>query len=250
MSQRVQVLLKNLPHRYKRVFTAPASPRYGLGNNQVSERQLLVLLKRVLRSLSLKGESHPCLHTFMPQSLVSGIPEGMVRDWVGHLDRDILRLYAHIASIESQSAMRQVTNRRAEELQKSMTNAIEETFGDPAHFQDTITEPKMTEAQPIAAYIFTSRLCTPNAEGRIRSRHSTQVVAGPDTSPEVLEGRQLRNRGIVTVDSGCLGSLRLYFSTLSAYSLLRCRRCPIVLPSTTGPAELSMYPLTTEGGIR
>ena len=250
MSQRVQVLLKNLPHGYKWVFTAPASPRYALRDNQVSERRLLVLLRQLLRGLGLKRHMHTVQHTCNTKALVSDIDAHIFRDCVVHVDRDILRLYAHIASIESQIAMRQVTNRRVEERQKAMTNAIEETSADPAHFQHTIMEPKMTETEPTAKYGFTSRFCRPNGEGRISSRHSTHVVAGPDTSPEDFEGSQLRKRAIDTVDSGCLGSLRLYFSTLSPQSLLRCRRCPIVLPTTTGPAELSMYPLTTEGSIR
>jgi hypothetical protein len=36
----------------------------------------------------------------------SGIPEAVVREWVGHVDRDVLRLYTHIASTESRAAMR------------------------------------------------------------------------------------------------------------------------------------------------
>jgi hypothetical protein len=30
----------------------------------------------------------------------------VVREWVGHVDRDIMRLYTHIASVASQAAMR------------------------------------------------------------------------------------------------------------------------------------------------
>lgn len=39
------------------------------------------------------------------RALMAGVPEAVVRSWVGHVDRDILKLYTHIAAAASQSAM-------------------------------------------------------------------------------------------------------------------------------------------------
>src|SRR5207245_1975003 len=75
----------------------------------VSERRLLSALKRVLLRLGLPGHLHTFRHAFISRALTAGIPEAVVREWVGHVDRDILRLYTHIASATSQAAMRRLT---------------------------------------------------------------------------------------------------------------------------------------------
>ena len=88
------------------MITSPPSTRYPLGDHRVSGRRLLRALKRVLGRLGLPGHLHTFRHAFISKSLMAGIPEAVVRDWVGHVDRDILRLYTHIASAASQEAMR------------------------------------------------------------------------------------------------------------------------------------------------
>ena len=49
---------------------------------------------------------HTFCRAFIWRALTAGVPESVVRDWVGHVDRDVLRLYTHIASATSQAAMR------------------------------------------------------------------------------------------------------------------------------------------------
>jgi site-specific recombinase XerD len=108
MTARVRELLEGLPHRGPWVVTALPSPRYPRGDHPISERRLLLVLKRVLLGLGLAGHLHTFRHAFISHALTRGIAEAVVRDWVGHVDRDILRLYTHIASATSQAAMRRL----------------------------------------------------------------------------------------------------------------------------------------------
>jgi integrase len=108
MSPRVHSELQNLPRRSDWVVTAPASERYPGGDHQISERRLLAALKRVLKRLGLKGHVHTFRHAFISRALTSGIPEAVVRAWVGHVDADVIRLYTHIADADSQAAMRRL----------------------------------------------------------------------------------------------------------------------------------------------
>jgi integrase len=109
MSPRVRSLLERLPQQSTWVLTAPASPTYPNGGHQVSERRLLKVLKGVLKKLGLRGHLHTFRHAFISGALTSGIPESVVRAWVGHVDADVIRLYTHIADAASQAAMRRLT---------------------------------------------------------------------------------------------------------------------------------------------
>jgi integrase len=106
MTPRARATLGRLPRRGRWAVTAPPSPRYPRGDHQVSERRLLGVLKRILGRLGLPGHLHTFRHAFISSALTRGIPEAVVREWVGHVDRDIMRLYTHIASEASQAAMR------------------------------------------------------------------------------------------------------------------------------------------------
>jgi len=114
ISPRVRAMLERLPRHSRWVVTAPPSRRYPRGDHQVSDRRLLSALKRVLGRLGLPGHTHTFRHAFISRSLTAGIPEAVVREWVGHVDRDILRLYTHIASATSQAAMRRLTHESAD----------------------------------------------------------------------------------------------------------------------------------------
>jgi integrase len=109
MSDRVRSLLEGLPQQSGWVVTAPPSCAYPNGDHQVSERRLLQALKRVLKKLGLRGHLHTFRHAFISRALTSGIPESVVRAWVGHVDADVIRLYTHIADAASQAAMRRLT---------------------------------------------------------------------------------------------------------------------------------------------
>jgi hypothetical protein len=73
---------------------------------ELSSFKPLRALKRVLAGLGLTGHLHTFRHAFISKSLTAGVPEAVVREWVGHVDRDILKLDTHIASAASRAAMR------------------------------------------------------------------------------------------------------------------------------------------------
>jgi site-specific recombinase XerD len=77
-------------------------------DRQISERRLLLSLKRFLKQLGLKGHLHTFRHSFISHALIQGIPEAIVRQWVGHVDRDVMKLYTHIADAASQAAMQRL----------------------------------------------------------------------------------------------------------------------------------------------
>jgi integrase len=108
MTSRVRGLVEGLPRHCRWVVTAPASRRYPHGDHQVSERRMLLNLKRVLIGLGFRGHLHTFRHAFISAALTKGIPEAVVREWVGHVDRDTIRLYTHIDSSSSQEAMRRL----------------------------------------------------------------------------------------------------------------------------------------------
>jgi len=144
MTRRVRDLLEGQPRRTHWVVTSPPSTRYPLGDHQVSERRLLRALKRVLGRLELPGHLHTLRHAFISKALLAGIPEAVVREWVGHVDRDILRLYTHIASAASQEAMRRFASQPAEVPKKGEIS--QEDQGDrlagSAQFQNKTEESK------------------------------------------------------------------------------------------------------------
>jgi integrase/recombinase XerD len=106
MTPRVRALLESAPRPGRWVVTAPRSPRHPRGDGQVSGRRMLKALKRVLARLGLEGHLHTFRHAFISRALTAGVPEAIVREWVGHVDRDVMKLYTHIASAASQAAMR------------------------------------------------------------------------------------------------------------------------------------------------
>ncbi len=102
MTGRLVAVLEKLPRRGRWVFPAPATVRYPKPDRQTSERRSLLALKRVLKQLKLPGHQHTFRHTFVSQALAAGIPEAVVQSWVGHVDRDVIRLYTHISDEVSQ----------------------------------------------------------------------------------------------------------------------------------------------------
>ena len=89
-------------------MTTPASARYPKADRQISERRLLLYLKRVLKRLGLTGHLHTFRHSFISNALMTGIAEAIVRHWVGHVDREVMKLYTHIADEASQAAMQRL----------------------------------------------------------------------------------------------------------------------------------------------
>lgn len=52
--------------------------------------------KNVLANLKPEGHLHTFRHTFISQCLTRGIPEAAVREWVGHVDPKVIRMYTHV----------------------------------------------------------------------------------------------------------------------------------------------------------
>jgi integrase len=98
-------ILSTLPTTCKWVFTAPPTARYPSARRQVSPRRALAHLKVVLRRLGLRGHLHTFRHSFISHALTSGAPSAIVREWVGHVDDEIMKHYTHIADQQSRSAM-------------------------------------------------------------------------------------------------------------------------------------------------
>ncbi len=103
-----RAVLENKTQRHRWVFTAPPSKKYPAGDHQISERRLLTSLKGTLRKLGLPGHLHTFRHSYISRAILNGTPEAIVRGWVGHVDEQTLKLYTHIASQQSQQAMRQL----------------------------------------------------------------------------------------------------------------------------------------------
>ena len=97
LTPRLAALLQSQPRHGRWVFRAAPTNLHPDVGRQISERRALLALKRVLKRLKLKGHLHTFRHTFISQALSAGVPEAVVRSWVGHVDPDVLRLYTHIS---------------------------------------------------------------------------------------------------------------------------------------------------------
>jgi integrase len=141
MSARVRGLLQSLPRRGRWVFTAPPSSKYPEGGRPFSDRRLLAALKRVLNKLGLPGHVHTFRHAFISHALIRGIPEAIVRQWVGHVDEEIFRLYTHIADASSQAAMQRLGNANQHGLQSGgRHDGAKHKVSNSAQRQHTCTE--------------------------------------------------------------------------------------------------------------
>jgi integrase len=108
LNAQLQRLLMSLPKRWRWVMTMPPSPRCPLAGRQWTERRLLAVLKRVLKTLKLPGKLHTFRHTFISNALLKGTPVTLVREWVGHVDEQVLKLYTHVHNEASQAAMQRL----------------------------------------------------------------------------------------------------------------------------------------------
>ena len=109
LSPRLATFLTTHPRRARWVLTATPTSQHPSVDRQISERRLLVALKRVLRRLGIDGKLHTFRHAFISRCLTLGIEESVVRSWVGHVDSAIMRLYTHISSPISQDRIKRLT---------------------------------------------------------------------------------------------------------------------------------------------
>jgi site-specific recombinase XerD len=108
MSPMARVILSRLLRTATWVFTSPPSRHYPKGGQPLSERRLLEYPKRVIKRLGLQGHLHTFRHSFISHALTQGTPEAIVRQWVGHVDPEILKHYTHVLDQTSQAAMRRL----------------------------------------------------------------------------------------------------------------------------------------------
>jgi integrase len=101
----VIAVLGSIPRRGRWVFNAPRTSRHPNSDRQIDDRRVLAHLKRALKALGLPGHTHTFRHSMISRALVSGTPEAVVREWAGHVDSEILRLYTHVADKESKAHM-------------------------------------------------------------------------------------------------------------------------------------------------
>lgn len=112
LSPRAVELLASLPRHSKWVFTAQPRRSDPQGQRQISERRLLLHLKRLLSRIGLPGHLHTFRHAFISHAASEGVPEAVIRSWVGHVSAEIIRLYMHIADRASQGWMQRLHGER------------------------------------------------------------------------------------------------------------------------------------------
>ena len=72
--------------------------------------------RRLRRGTRNHRHLHTFRHAFISNAITKGTPEAVVRDWVGHVDADILKLYTHIADQDSQAAMRRLAEANTKQM--------------------------------------------------------------------------------------------------------------------------------------
>ena len=109
MSKRLQEMLVQKQQIATWVFTPRKTKRHPWVDRQISDRRLLENLKRILKLLDLKGHTHTFRHSFISHAAIQGISERVLRTWIGHVDRNILDWYFHLADQQSRDAMRMLS---------------------------------------------------------------------------------------------------------------------------------------------
>jgi integrase len=104
-------MLAKLPHKCRWVFRQPDGLRRTSKSLQFNDRNVLTRLKTILKQLGLRGHVHSFRHSFVSFAVIRGVPEAVIREWVGHVDPAILRHYTHIADAASRQQMDRLFDR-------------------------------------------------------------------------------------------------------------------------------------------
>lgn len=115
MGAKLREVLLAQPRYWRWVFTARPSAKCPVEGRQISDRRALCHLKIVLKKLGLEGHQHTFRHSFVSHAVTSGVPEAVVRQWVGHVDARVMKTYTHIADAISRQAMEGLFGRDGEE---------------------------------------------------------------------------------------------------------------------------------------
>jgi site-specific recombinase XerD len=138
MNPVIRQVLWSLPRRWRWVVTMPPSKQHPQPGRQWTERRLLAALKRVLKGLQLPGKLHTFRHTFISDALLKGTPVAVVREWVGHVDDEVIKLYTHVHDGASQAAMQRLSEANSGLLKTA--NANDEAGRGSAQSQHSVKE--------------------------------------------------------------------------------------------------------------
>ena len=154
MTERLAGVLEKMPKRGRWVFTAPTTTRYPQPDRQISERRSLLALKRVLKQLKLPGHQHTFRHTYISQALAAGVPEAVVQSWVGHVDRNVIRLYTHISDEVSQGYVSRFSaaSRTEESQSNKPTDGNEDVSYSFQHTQENYDHGHVATKKPSPSY--------------------------------------------------------------------------------------------------
>lgn len=141
ISAPIWAVLDALPRDWRWVVTMPPSALRPKLGRQWTERRLLAALKAVLEGVRLPGKLHTFRHAFISNALLNGTAVAVVREWVGHVDPQVLALYTHVHNDASQAAMQRLTeanqrlqvekgSRGSKEADSAQTQHIRKESGD------------------------------------------------------------------------------------------------------------------------
>ena len=85
------------------LFRSDAPTNGASGSEPVGEHVRIFLGGR------LPGKLHTFRHAFISNALLKGTPVAVVREWVGHVDQQVLALYTHVHNDASPAAMHRLT---------------------------------------------------------------------------------------------------------------------------------------------
>lgn len=109
MGDAVREQLRHIPKTQRWVFARVNNERTQVPcAARTAANHALQGLKEVLVLLNLQGKLHTFRHSFVSHALISGTPEAVVREWVGHMDSEMTREYTQIANRISKSQMNQL----------------------------------------------------------------------------------------------------------------------------------------------
>ncbi|MCE5328049.1 MAG: tyrosine-type recombinase/integrase [Planctomycetaceae bacterium] len=110
MSPDARAALEELPKYGRWVFCMAPTKAYPILDRQMSDRWLLKQVKCIAKSLGLEGHIHTFRHGFISNALSHNIPESTVREWVGHVDPEIIKIYTHVEDEDSSRAMKRLAD--------------------------------------------------------------------------------------------------------------------------------------------
>jgi len=91
------------------VFAPGPGARSSPAGQQLCERRLLKYLKQILKPLGLRGHVHTFRHSFISFAAYEGVSERVLRTWIGHVSRETLDWYFHLADAQSHAAMQRLS---------------------------------------------------------------------------------------------------------------------------------------------